>query len=155
MRPYASVFIALKSLVNMTQRNANESIFSSRGETLSCIQVFLLDYLYHQGDQPVYQKDLEAVFSIRRSSVTGILNNLEQKDLIQRQSVSGDARLKRLVLTKKALELQPEISALLNQIGEAAFSGVSEQEILQFSHTVEKLKENLSRMEDLHKKGSE
>lgn len=155
MRPYASVFIALKSLVNMTQRKANECIFSSGEETLSCIQVFLLDYLYHQGEHPVYQKDLEAVFSIRRSSVTGILNNLAQKDLIRRQSVSGDARLKRLVLTEKALRLQPEISALLEQIGETAFSGVTESEILQFCHTVEKLKANLQGLEDLHNEESE
>lgn len=139
----------------MTQRNANECIFSSRGETLSCIQVFLLDYLYHQGNQPVYQKDLESIFSIRRSSVTGILNNLAQKGLIQRQSVSGDARLKQLVLTEKALELQPEISALLNQIGETAFFGVTESEIRQFYLTIEKLKTNLSGLENLHNKESE
>ncbi|MBM6830223.1 MarR family transcriptional regulator [Anaerotignum lactatifermentans] len=155
MRPYADVFLTLKSLVNMTQRSANECISFSGDETLSCVQVFLLDYLFHQTDRPVYQRDLESVFCIRRSSVTGILNHLEQRDLIQRQSVRGDARLKRLLPTEKALRLQPEITALLESIGEAAFLGVTDEELLQFSRIAEKLRSNLVQMEELHKKGSE
>lgn len=150
MRPYASVFIALKSLVNMTQRKANECVFFSGNESLSCIQVFLLDYLYRQKDTPVYQRDLESVFTIRRSSVTGILNHLAEKDLIRRQSVRGDARLKQLVLTEKALRLQPEISALIEEMGQSAFRGMTEQEILQFCQTAEKLKSNLTQLEELH-----
>ena len=48
------------------------------------------------------QKDIEEEFNIRRSTATGILNSLEKNDMLKRESVSYDKRLKKLVLTEKS-----------------------------------------------------
>ena len=57
----------------------------------------------HQSD--VFQRDLEAEFCIRRSTASAILQTMERDGLIRREAVQQDARLKKLVLTPKALAL--------------------------------------------------
>lgn len=54
----------------------------------------------------VFQRDIEDVFRIKRSSVTSVLQTLEKKALIMRESVPGDARIKKLVLTDAARQMQ-------------------------------------------------
>ena len=50
------------------------------------------------------QKDFEQQFNIRRSTASNILALIEKNGLIQRESVPYDARLKKIVLTDKAIE---------------------------------------------------
>lgn len=52
-------------------------------------------------NRDVYQRDVEQWFHIRRSSVTAILQGMEQDGFITRCSVEKDARLKRLAATPK------------------------------------------------------
>lgn len=54
----------------------------------------------------VFQRDIEEMFRIRRSSVTSVLQLLEKKGLLRRESVPEDARLKKLVLTEKGCKQQ-------------------------------------------------
>ena len=58
-----------------------------------------------------FQKDIEKAYEIRRSTATGILQLLEKNGYLKRQSVSEDARLKKLVLTAKAIEVHDQIIA--------------------------------------------
>ncbi|CDM70206.1 Transcriptional regulator, MarR family [Clostridium bornimense] len=57
----------------------------------------------------VFQKDIEEEFDIRRSSVTSVITLLEKKGYVRRVSVLKDARLKKLVLTEKGLELHSKV----------------------------------------------
>jgi hypothetical protein len=59
---------------------------------------WILKYLYDNRDREVYQRDIEKQFSIGRSTVTTIIQLMEKRDLICRQSVDHDARLKRVML---------------------------------------------------------
>ena len=52
--------------------------------------------LVHFQEGPVFQRDIESAFGLSRSTATGILQQLEKKDIIQRESVARDARLKSL-----------------------------------------------------------
>lgn len=63
----------------------------------------------HSAAEDVFQRDLENVFRIRRSSITSLVQSLERSGLIERVSVESDARLKKLVITKKGWEVQKEI----------------------------------------------
>lgn len=75
---------------------------------LTSIQSRILGHLRcaEKKRQVVFQRDIEDVFRIKRSSVTSVLQTLEKKELIIRESVPGDARIKKLVLTQKAREMQ-------------------------------------------------
>ncbi len=57
--------------------------------------------LVHFQEGPVFQRDIESAFGLSRSTATGILQQLEKKDIIQRESVARDARLKSLVPTRQ------------------------------------------------------
>lgn len=71
---------------------------------------WVLQYLQEHADEDVFQKDLEAIFKVRRSTVSRMVELMEQKDLIRRESVDGDARLKRLRLTERSRELLTAVS---------------------------------------------
>ncbi len=52
-----------------------------------------------------YQKDLEAAFQVNRSTITKIIQAMERRGYIRRESVSKDARLKRVFLTEQGMAL--------------------------------------------------
>ena len=72
---------------------------------------WIVEYLYSHQSEPVFQRDIERDFSITRSTVTNILQLMERKGYIERQSVPQDARLKMLVLTaKEKVRLLPALN---------------------------------------------
>lgn len=74
---------------------------------LSGVQTRTLHYLEQaeKNDTPVFQRDIEKHFGIRRASVTSVISNLEQGGYVQRTTVSGDARLKQIILTDSGREV--------------------------------------------------
>ena len=73
------------------------------------MQRWVIGYLSEHEGKDVFQRDLEEEFSVRRSTATGILQLMEKNELITREPVSHDARLKKLVLTPKAIEIQKRL----------------------------------------------
>ena len=65
---------------------------------------------------------------------------MEQKGFIQRVPVTYDKRLKKIILTPKALALYEEGAKYSTKIEEQFRSVLSEQEIDQFFQIMEKLK---------------
>ena len=65
---------------------------------ITAVQSRVIYYiLAHYQEGPVFQRDVERVFSLSRSTATGILQLMEKKGIIRRESVASDARLKSLV----------------------------------------------------------
>ena len=91
----------------------------------------------------MFQRDLEAEFHVRRSTVTGILKGMEKKGLTQRLSVEEDARLKRIILTPQAKSLHREVEMAVVRMEKIALRGLSEAEIEVFLEILEKMKANL------------
>lgn len=93
--------IILSTRIKRTMRAASESM------GLTDTQSRVLQYIWEQSrNREVFQKDIEDEFGIRRSSVTQIIQLMERDGLIVRESVQRDARLKKLVLTEKANQIQ-------------------------------------------------
>ncbi len=86
---------------------------------------FVMD---HSEKGVVYQKDIERFFGLRSPSVTGMLKQLEAKGLIRRETDSGDARLKRIVLTGEAREIEEKIHSCIFQMEDAVSGCLTEQE---------------------------
>ncbi len=79
-------------------------------DSLSGRNIWVLRYIRDHADEDVFQKDLESAFKIRRSTVSQTVELMEQKQLLVREPVNGDARLKRLRLTPKAEEVLEAVS---------------------------------------------
>lgn len=81
-------------------------------------------------NRDVFQKDIEEHFELRGSSVTSTLQNLEKMGFIVRESIPTDQRLKRIVLTKKALDIHNQITKNIEQVEKEAFSSINKEEQL-------------------------
>lgn len=101
---------------------------------LTSIQTRILGYLRHVEEEgsSVFQKDIEDVFRIKKSSVTSVLQTLEKKGLIVRESVPQDARMKKLVLTDKARRMQSSTFQKIGEMEEEVRSLFTEEEFGQF-----------------------
>ena len=107
-------------------------------------QGWIIKYLYKHRDRDVYQRDLETAFSIRPSTVTGMIQLMEKNGLVVREAVESDARLKKIVLTEKAIQLKQNVENTLERFEAALTRGISEEEKDQFFRIMHKIKENLN-----------
>ena len=106
----------LRRVDNLIFRRLNQFSRANGVEQTTPMHGWIIEYLYRHRDEPVFQRDIEREFSITRSTVTNILQLMERKGYIRRQSVPQDARLKQLVLTE---EENAELLRLLNKLREA------------------------------------
>lgn len=100
---------------------------------LTGVQSRIMHYILMKcADEPVFQRDVEKVFGMSRSTATGILQLMEKNGLIVRESVASDARLKRLVPTDKAAHLDAKIVDSIHQTDQRMTRGLSERQIAEF-----------------------
>lgn len=116
---------------------------------------WVLRYLQDHPDENVLQKDLESAFKIRRSTVSRMMDLMEQKGLLRRESVNGDARLKRLTLTPKAEEMLTVVSNGVEQMEEEIRVQFSDVEYDTLVRLLEKLSDVLESRETQQLKGIE
>lgn len=110
------------------------------------MQCHILHYLTvaeqrRQGDR--FQRDIETFFHMRRSTATGMLKLLEQHGWIQREPVAYDARLKRLVLTDKARNLDESIQKRLKWTENRMRRGISDDDLQVWFRVCGKIRANL------------
>ena len=76
-------------------------------DSVTGANAWIIGYISDKTDnnEDVFQKDLESCFEITRSTASKVVNLMVEKGLIERQSVPWDARLKKLVLTDRAREV--------------------------------------------------
>ena len=68
---------------------------------------------------------------------------LEKKGIILRESVASDARLKSLVPTERAVELNARVYACLQEADRMLTRGLSEGQVQLFKETAVKMAQNL------------
>lgn len=102
----------------------------------------ILHYIAVESEKrQVFQKDVEEEFNIRRSTATEILKLLEKKQLILKESVESDGRLKKLTLTEKAQEFQNHMCNKIEQIEQELSDRLTKEEQVQLLHLLEKLQD--------------
>ena len=99
--------------------------------------------LVHFKEGPVLQRDIESVFGLSRSTTTGILQQLEKKGIIRREGVANDARLKSLVPTQHAVELNAQVYACLRETDRLLTRELSGGQIQLFKETAAQMLRNL------------
>ena len=128
-------------LSRMLKRRLNVTL---QGLGITAIQSRVMFYIMdHCPAGPVFQRDVEQAFSLSRSTATGILQQLEEKDLLRRESVPSDARLKNLVPTPRAAELDAEVRACLRQSEAVLTRGLSDGQVQLFKETPATMAANL------------
>lgn len=134
----------MKSVNNMIRRKLDIRFTEAGLGDLLGMQGPMLGYLHREGQKrDVFQKDIEKEFNIRRSTATVMLQNLEQKGYIIRIPVDQDARLKKILLTTKAVEHHFAIHKQIEAFNEELETGILPEEKAEFLRILEKIKKNL------------
>ncbi len=136
----------IKHLNHAFSRKFSETVRNLEGDDFPVVYGHILGYLFFQkaSGKAVYQRDIEGVCHITRSSVTGVVKLMEKKGYITRQSVAGDARLKELVLTEQGTEAFLRTRQAMDRLEAQATRGLSPQEKAQFLSLCRRIEANLS-----------
>lgn len=135
----------VKILSNLIDRKMNERITGDvQTEGLTPMQSMVIRYLEERGeDEPVFQRDIERAFDIRRSTATAILQLMEKNGLITKEPVDYDARLKRIHMLPKAMAAENRIREIIQAFETEIKAGISDGELAIFMEILEKLKANV------------
>ena len=137
------VALRIKIISNEINRKITELLKEDENPS-SGTQMRLLNFIYHRNSMkmPVYQKDIEFEFDIRRSTASGVLQTLEKRRFIERESCAEDHRLKAIFLTSLGNEKVQENICKLQSFDRKLIEGLSETELTEFFVVLEKLSEN-------------
>ena len=133
----------IRRVDNLIFRKINQFARENGVEQATPMHGWIIEYLYRHRDAAVFQRDIEREFSITRSTVTNILQLMERKGYIARQSVPQDARLKRLVLTEKGACIHEKTMQSLHQTDEFVESLLTPEENAELLRLLNKLRKGL------------
>lgn len=115
--------------------SSRKDFSGSQGRTLHFL-------LAQTGD--IFQKDIEEEYSIRPSTASEMLKQMEEKGLIRREAVPYDNRLKKIVLTDKALIYRRQVVEDLTRLEETLTRGIPAEEMEVFFQVIERMMDNLA-----------
>lgn len=142
LNSYKKMLMELISLSHVLKRYMDSSTSKKYVDNLTGTNGWVIGYLWRNRDRDVFQRDIEEEFSIRRSTVSKILKLMEEKELIKRECVEYDARLKKLVLLPKSLEIQKMIDEDFDHMCEKAFANLTDEEMESLMGIIFKIKQN-------------
>lgn len=133
----------IRSLWQQIKRLMNRHLTENDGYGLTGMQFAIVSFIAKEStERDVFQKDLEQKFDIRKSTVTGILNTMERDGLLLRETVPYDARLRKMMLTDKALQAKKNSEQVIDTVENQLSKGLTEEEIATFLTILEKISKN-------------
>lgn len=139
---------AVRRLGNAIKRDIEKSKSNMQIESAKSMNGWAIDYFYENRDKDIFQRDFEQKFSIRRSTASKTLKTMEQNGFIERISVESDARLKKIVLTDKAIKLHECIIEDIKRREKVLRKGLTEKEVKQFLDILEIITSNMEEEND-------
>ena len=148
MKERNDIGFKVRILSNLIKRDVEKSKSELGFELPKGINGWAITYFFDNRKKDVFQKDFEAEFSIRRSTASAILKTMEQNGFITRESVDYDARLKKIVLTEKAIKIHKAVLNNRDEREERLRQGLTETEIQNFLKTADRLIANMEESND-------
>ena len=104
-------------------------------EKLTSSDVLYLALLYEQDGRT--QDEMAEAYTVDRAATTRSLQGLEKKGLVRREVDTFDRRIRRVYLTEKAMQYRAAIRRMADDLADALFEGMSEEEVKAFMEQVE------------------
>lgn len=138
------ILFQIKQLQNSIIRHIFDDIKNNHIDSPpTLIQAEIIDYLLQNKETEIYQKDLESVLKLRRSTISGILQTMEKNNMIERIDSKTDARVKKIKLTNVAKEKQKQMKKHLEKLEQQITQNITEEELKIFDSVIEKMKKNI------------
>ena len=139
--------LEIKKLNNLISRNISNLKTIAMLNEISNSNGFILRYIEEHENELVTQKDIEVAFGITRSTASTVLSLMEKKELIIREALKEDNRVKKVMITDKGKSVNADIKKEIDDFEQTLILGLSEEEINQFLNCINKIKNNLKEEE--------
>lgn len=136
-----NIGLEIRIVSNLIYNKMNR--LTMKAENVSAHQCLILQHLANKRESAVYQKDIEELFSIRRSTANQMLRTLEERGLIRRLQAPDDARKNMLVLTDKGGAACESLNAQMELLLKELIGDIDRKELEQFQTTLRKLWRNI------------
>lgn len=138
------VGLELQCLHHLMRRRADALLADCGLQDITRMQSFVIHFLRENQERgDLFQRDVEKQFNIRRATATGILQVMEREGLLRREPVDYDARLKKLILTPEAIELDENILRSIQSAERQMMAGILPEELEVFWRVLDQMKKNL------------
>lgn len=105
----------------------------------------ILYVLWHKDGIPI--ASLSKQTGLAKTSLTSMLDRMEQSGLIKRAYDKADRRQIRISLTQQARQLQGAYDAISRKMSELYYAGFTDGEIITFENTLRRILKNLEESE--------
>ena len=110
---------------------------------ISPIQVRIVKYLVKQNKKAILQKDMEYIFNIRRSTVSGVIKTMEKNNIIIRENVKDDNKSKEIKLTNEVYLRANELVRKLRELDLELLKDVNKEDLEVFMRVLKNIQDNL------------
>lgn len=106
----------------------------------------ILYILWEHG--PVSLTEIGKMTALAKTTLTGMIDRMEEKGLVKREQHPSDRRTTLIYLTPAAKKLQQDYNSLSDRINEFYYKGFSEEEMADFEGKLKRILSNLNEYED-------
>ena len=128
-------------------RNLSAHVRKSGIDEVTMMHGWIIRYLYENQDRDIFQKDIEQQFSVGRSTVTNLIQLMEKKGFVRRESVKQDARLKKVILTEKGIESQEAFEDVVEHIEAELSENIEKEDLHTFYKVLDQIRANAKKYE--------
>ncbi len=135
----------IRRLDHMISKEIEARVKEEGIDEITLMNGWIMRYLYENRKKDIFQKDIEKFFSIGRSTVTNIIQILEKKGYVRRESVEHDARLKKVILTEQGIESHEKIEAIIGCLNHRMIQGIEEEDLKVFQRVADQIRKNVEK----------
>ena len=133
----------LISQVKQVQGRVFDAMLQEAGiEEFNGAQGRILYILWQEDNLPIVE--LSRRTGLAKTTLTGMLDRMEEKGILERRFDKKDRRQVRIVLSDKARELNDKYNHVSDAMNERFYRGFTDSEIKQFEETLERILRNLT-----------
>lgn len=129
----------LRKLNNHIQKRSHSLYNRKEINECSLSNLWVIDYLTDNLDKDIYQKDIEAEFSINRATASKMLTLMEEKNFITRIPCEKDGRLKKIRVLPEGEKLKSICLAIRKEMEKELSFSLTQEEVKTLKSILKKM----------------
>ena len=131
----------INQIQKISSRKFNELLKEKNIDEFNGSQGVILYSLWNNKELTI--KEIGKITGLAKTSLTSMLDRMEEKGLIRRKDNSEDKRSIKIMLTDKAKELEKDYNDISNKMSNTFYKNFSDKEINEIENYLERIISNL------------
>ena len=131
----------INQIQKISSRKFNEILKEKNIDEFNGSQGVILYSLWNNKELTI--KEIGKITGLAKTSLTSMLDRMEEKGLIRRKDNSEDKRSIKIMLTDKAKELEKDYNDISNKMSNTFYKNFSDKEINEIENYLERIISNL------------